>query len=186
MSSSKSSSNKNRERNQALEDAIGESKRTNLISRIGAGLRNSIDAEDVYQDVLEDYIEAYDLGTAIESISSWLVTVAQNKVVDRFRRKKTHDSYQESLRLDTSEETNSIDGPDEESWRQNLRRELVAALEALPNDLRMVFIAHELEGKSFEEISVETGVKVNTLLSRKHKAVLELREMLKEIYDDIE
>lgn len=158
--------------------------RGRLLSFINRQVRDRFEAEDVFQDVITEYLEAYDLGEAIESLSSWLVRVAQNKIVDRFRRKKIRTDYQESLIEQPSED--SGERPDDEWERAWLRTEILEGLSLLPDDQREVFVKHELEGKSFEEISTETGVGVSTLLSRKRYAVLFLREYLKEIYDEYE
>lgn len=182
MSSSKKGAARDREISAAIETHQGRLR--NFINlRIGDGL----EAEDVYQDVFEEYVEAYDVGTVFESLGSWLVNVAQNKIFDRFRRKRTQNEHRD-LVLATSEELESESATrSDEEWSRILIRDSIAgALEMLPEDQRYVFVKHELEGQSFEEISAESGVSVNTLLSRKRYAVLFLREYLKEIYDELE
>lgn len=170
-------------RQQALSDAIEEHK-GKLRSVIGKRVRDQMEAEDILQEVFIEFVQAYDLGNAIEVLGSWLVTVAKNKILDRFRRRKTQEIYAENVK--TSPEIPASKGPDEEWTQKWLRGEIVNAIELLPRDQREVFVKHELEGKSFEEIAAETGEKVNTLLSRKRYAVTFLREYLKEIYDGLE
>jgi RNA polymerase sigma factor (sigma-70 family) len=166
---------------------VVETHRGRLLSVIGNKIRDQVEAEDVLQEVFEEYVESYDLGTAIESLGAWLVTVAQNKVLDRFRRKKTQNAHRE-LVLQESEglETISPERPDDDWSRSLLRDEILEALSQLPEEQYDVFVKHELEGKSFEDISAESGVSVNTLLSRKRYAILSLREFLKEVYDELE
>ena len=157
-----------------------------LLSFIKRKVRDQAEAEDIYQDVLEEFLESVDLGKAIESVSAWLVTVAQNKILDRFRRKKTQNDYRDSKLMETSSLSESIDRPDEEWSRKWIREQIIEALELLPAEQREVFIQHELEGKSFEEIADESGIPINTLLSRKRYAVIFLRGYLKEVYDELE
>lgn len=160
--------------------------RGRILPMIERRLRDQAEAEDVWQDVLIELIETYDVGRAIESLSGWLVRVAQNKIVDRFRRRKTQNDYRETnfgRGEDFDVDTNS---PEAETINRLLREELMQALAELPDEQRQVFVMHELEGKSFEDIAKETGVGVNTLLSRKRYAILFLRNYLKEVYDELE
>ena len=110
--------------------------------------------------------------------------VARNKVFDRFRRRKTQEDYR--VLIESSSEGEESVEAGQEWMREKFRDAIVAALESLPPEQRDVFIQHELEGQSFENIAAQTGVSVNTLLSRKRYAVLALREILKEIYDELE
>jgi RNA polymerase sigma factor (sigma-70 family) len=141
------------------------------------------EAEDIAQDVFAEFVEAYDLGVAIETIGAWMIRVARNKVLDRFRRRKTQEEYR--LQTESSTEDEEAADPGNDWLRESLRKGIIAALEELPPEQRDVFIRNELEGKSFEEIAAETGVGVNTLLARKRYAILALREHLKEIYDEL-
>jgi len=167
----------------ALGDAI-ENHREKLRALIGRKIRDQVEAEDILQDVFEEYIEATDLGEVIETLGAWLVRVAQNKIIDRFRRKKTQQDY--LLENPPSDEaTASSGGPDDELMRTFLREEIIEALSMLPENQRTVFIQHELEGKSFDKIAEETGVGINTLLARKRYAIQFLRGHLKEIYDEL-
>lgn len=167
-----------------LNDDI-ENHREKLRAFIGRKIRDQFEAEDIVQDVFEEYVEATDLGEVIETVSAWLVRVAQNKIIDRFRKKKTQQNY---LR-DNFQNEEALDlghAPDDELMRTFLRDELIEALSMLPENQRAVFVQHELEGKSFEQIAEETKLSINTLLARKRYAILFLRERLKEIYDELE
>lgn len=154
-----------------------------LLAVIRKMVRDQVEAEDILQDVFTEYIETYDLSVAIETLGAWLVQTAKNKTIDRFRRKKTQKNYAEAL--DTEEAFDSST-PEDEMKREWLRNEIDAALKLMPQSQREVFIQHELEGKSFEEIARDTGVSVSTLLSRKRYAVIFLKNQLKEIYDELE
>jgi RNA polymerase sigma factor (sigma-70 family) len=173
-------STKTAKRDQFLREAV-EPHRGRVRSLIQSLVDDVADVDDVYQDVIEEAMGALDVGTAIESLGAWLASVARNKVFDRFRRRKTQETHARAVR-DEGEAPEESD-PVIRSW---LRSEIAAALEELPPEQREVFVMHELEGKSFEEISQETGVGVNTLLSRKRYALLALRESLKEVYDEFE
>jgi len=179
----------------------GQNKRlTEAIGREQGRLRNFIrrrvadeaDAEDILQDVFFELIEAYRLMKPIEQVGAWLYRVARNRIIDRFRKKKPepfsaekdpHAEDGDALSLE--ELLPSPDaGPEAAYARSILLQELDAALDELPEEQREVFLAHEFEGLSFKEISEETGVGVNTLLSRKHHAVLYLRRRLQSIYNE--
>jgi RNA polymerase sigma factor (sigma-70 family) len=139
-------------------------------------------------------VEAYRLVKPIEEAGAWLFRVARNRIIDRFRRKKPGSSNAARSNSDYEEERDagSLEdllpspdaGPEAAYARGVLVGELAAALDELPADQRFVFVAHEIEGRSFRELAAETGVGVNTLLSRKHYAVLHLRRRLQNIYDE--
>ncbi len=147
------------------------------------------EAEDILQDVFYELLEAYRLMKPVEHVTAWLFQVARNRMVDLFRRKKPS-----SLNNPVASEEDSAtledllpsadDGPDAAYARSLLLDALDDALEELPEAQREVFIAHEVMGRSFKDISAETGISVNTLLSRKHYAVLHLRQSLQTIYED--
>jgi RNA polymerase sigma factor (sigma-70 family) len=149
------------------------------------------EAEDILQEVFYELIEAYRLMKPVEHVTAWLFRVARNRMVDLFRKKKP-----DSLNTPVSSEENagtledllpSAEAGPEAAYARNLLLDAVEeALDDLPEAQREVFIAHELMGQSFKEIAAETGVSVNTLLSRKHYAVLYLRERLQSIYNDYE
>lgn len=150
------------------------------------------DAEDVLQDVFYEFVEAYRMMKPVEQVTAWLFTVARNRITDLFRRKKREALRNEPATVMEEGETLPLEewlpspdaGPDAAYARGVLLEELDAALDELPDEQREVFIAHELMGYSFKEIAAETGLGVNTLLSRKHYAVLYLRERLQAIHDE--
>lgn len=159
-----------------------------VVSREEFRLRNFIrrrvadprDVEDIVQDVFAELVEANRLLMPIDHITGWLFQVARNRIIDLFRRKKPE-------RIDESESLlQSVDaGPADEYARRVLLEELEDALDELPKEQRDVFIAHEIDGESFKDMSARTGVSVNTLLSRKRYAVLHLRRRLQAVYDDL-
>jgi len=149
------------------------------------------DVEDILQDVFFEFVETYRLMKPIEQAGAWLFRVARNRIIDGFRKKKPElfddlaASAEEGEMPSIEELLPSTDaGPEAAYARGVLIDELEAALEELPDEQRDVFIAHELEGKSFKELAAETGVGVNTLLSRKRYAVLHLRGRLQFVYDE--
>jgi RNA polymerase sigma factor (sigma-70 family) len=150
------------------------------------------DAEDILQDVFYELVEANRLLMPIEHVGAWLFRVARNRITDLFRKKKPElfseadvvDEDGEMLRLE--ELLPSPDaGPDAAYARGVLLDELEFALDELPEEQREVFVAHEMEGRTFRELAAESGVSVNTLLSRKRYAVLHLRQRLQTIYDEL-
>jgi len=169
------------------------------VQREHARLRNFIrrrvpdprDAEDVLQDVFNELVEANRLLMPIEHVTGWLFRVARNRITDLFRKKKP-ERFSDAAVEDEGGEVLQLEdllpspdaGPDAVYARNVLLDELEMAVDELPEEQREVFIAHELEGRSFKEIAAATGVSVNTLLSRKHYAVLHLRERLQDIYDE--
>ena len=173
------------------------------ISEIVAGqrsrLRNFIrrrvpdpsDAEDIVQEVFYELVEANRLLMPIEHMTGWLFRVARNRVTDLFRKRKpvpfsgaeVEDEDGELLQIEDLLPSPDA-GPEALYFRNVLLDELEFALGELPGEQREVFVAHELEGRSFKEMAAETGVSVNTLLSRKRYAVLHLRERLQSIYDE--
>ena len=154
-----------------------ESRLRNFIRRRVADPR---DVEDIVQDVFSELVEANRLLMPIDQVSAWLFRVARNRIIDLFRRKKPE-------RFDEDGEARLLSpdaGPEDAFERSVLLDAIEDALDELPKEQRDVFIAHEIDGKSFKEIAAETGVNVNTLLSRKRYAVQLLRERLQDIYDD--
>ena len=151
------------------------------------------DAEDILQDVLYELVQAYRLMQPIEHAGAWLYRVARNRVIDFFRRKRLvalGDALAERADdegvLTLEDLLPSPDaGPEAAYARRVLLQELNAALDELPEEQRDVFIAHQIEGRSFKELAGETGVGLNTLLSRKRYAVLHLRRRLKAIYEEL-
>jgi len=138
------------------------------------------DAEDILQDVFSELVEANRLLMPIDHVTGWLFRVARNRITDLFRKKKP-ESFDETFEdLLPSPDA----GPEARYARHVLVDELALALEELPEEQRDVFIAHEVHGRSFKDMAAETGVSINTLLSRKRYAVLHLRERLQIIYDE--
>ena len=162
-----------------------------LLSFIRRRVADPRDAEDVLQDVFHELVEANRLLMPIEHVTGWLFRVARNRITDLFRKKRPEsfgdtgvvDDDGERLRLE--ELLPSPDaGPEALYARSLLLDELELAFGELPAEQREVFVAHELEGRSFKAMAAETGVSVNTLLSRKRYAVLQLRERLQGVYDE--
>ncbi|HEY2091178.1 MAG TPA: sigma-70 family RNA polymerase sigma factor [Thermoanaerobaculia bacterium] len=139
------------------------------------------DVDDVLQDVFSRLVEANRLLMPIEQVTGWLFTVARNRITDLFRKSRDEDEALDLDELLASDDTE----PDALFAQRALIDELEAAIAELPQEQRAVFVAHELEGRSFKSIAEETGVGINTLLSRKRYAVLRLRERLKEIYEEL-
>ncbi len=173
---------------------------TTAIAQEQGRLRNFIrkrvadesEVEDILQDVFYELVEAYRLMKPIEQVSAWMFRVARNRIIDLFRKKKPVASTSDLLAVAESEEPLLLEdllpsleaGPDAAYARSVLLDELDAALDELPEEQREVFVAHELEGRSFKELAAETGLSVNTLLTRKHYAVLHLRQRLRAIHDE--
>jgi RNA polymerase sigma factor (sigma-70 family) len=150
-----------------------------------------LDAEDILQDVFYELVEANRLLMPIEHITGWLFRVARNRVTDLFRKKRPAPFADVDVIDDDGELLQIEDllpspeaGPDAIYARGVLLDELAMAIEELPPEQREVFIAHELEGRGFKEMAEDTGVSINTLLSRKRYAVLRLRERLQNIHDE--
>jgi RNA polymerase sigma factor (sigma-70 family) len=175
---------------------------SNVVRREQFRLRNFIrkrvpdprDAEDILQDVFYELVEANRLLMPIEHVTGWLFRVARNRITDLFRKKRPEsfgepgasgEDAEDGERLRLEDLLPSPDaGPEARYARSVLLDELELAIEELPKEQREVFVAHELEGRSFKEMAAESGVSVNTLLSRKRYAVLHLRERLQGVYDD--
>ncbi len=157
------------EQDQRISETIDREK-TRLRNFIRKRVADQGDAEDILQEVFYELVEAYRLMKPIEQVGAWLFRVARNRITDLFRKKKP--------------ELLMNEGPEAAYARTVLLDELEDALEELPEEQREVFLAHEIEGRSFKELAVETGLSVNTLLSRKHYAVLHLRERLRVVYDE--
>ena len=150
-----------------------------------------LDAEDILQEVFYELVEANRLLMPIEHVTGWLFRVARNRITDLFRKKKP-ESFSDAAVADEEGELLQLEdllpspdaGPDALYARSVLLEEFELALDELPEEQREVFVGHEIEGRSFKEMAAETGVSVNTLLSRKRYAVLHLRERLQSIYDE--
>ena len=162
-----------------------------LLNFIRRRVPNPGDAEDILQDVFYELVEANRLLMPIDHVTGWLFRVARNRITDLFRKKKP-ESFSDSAVVDEDDELLQLEdllpspdaGPEALYARSVLLDELELAVDELPEEQREVFVAHELEGRSFKEMAAGTGVSVNTLLSRKRYAVLHLRERLQDIYDE--
>jgi RNA polymerase sigma factor (sigma-70 family) len=167
--------------------------RSRLRNFIRRRVPDPADVEDIVQEVFYELVEANRMLMPIDHVTGWLFRVARNRITDLFRKRQRREATfsetelehadSELLRLEDLLPSPEA-GPEALYVRSVLLEELELALEELPDQQREVFIAHELEGRSFKELSAESGVNVNTLLSRKRYAVLHLRERLQNIYDE--
>ena len=179
------------ERDQRLSEAI-EREQPRLRNFIRKRVADAGDAEDILQEIFYELVEAYRLMKPVEQVGAWLFRVARNRITDLFRKRNREGSR---IYLAAGEENGELiiledllpspdAGPEAAYVRSVLVEELDAALDELPEEQREIFIAHELEERSFKELASAMGLSVNTLLSRKHYAVLHLRERLQDIYDE--
>lgn len=170
-----------------------------VVSRERSRLRNFIrrrvpdpgDAEDILQDAFFKLVEANQLLMPIEHVTGWLFRVARNSIIDLFRRKRPESLSDTAVLFEDDELLRLEDllpspdaGPEALYARNVLLAELELALDELPEEQREVFVVLELEGRSFKAMAAETGISINTLLSRKRYAVRHLRERLQGIYDE--
>ncbi|HEV2961068.1 MAG TPA: sigma-70 family RNA polymerase sigma factor [Candidatus Angelobacter sp.] len=178
------------EQNQRIAETV-EREQARLRNFIRRRVPDRSDAEDILQEVFYEFVEAYRLMKPIERAGAWLFQVARNRIIDLFRKKKLG-SINEPVALSDDGEALLLEdllpspeaGPEAAFARNVLIEELEDALEELPVEQRQVFIAHEIEGRSFKEIAAETGLGINTLLSRKRYAVLFLRRRLEAIHGE--
>jgi RNA polymerase sigma factor (sigma-70 family) len=178
------------EQDQRISEVV-KRERSRLLNFIRRRVPDPGDAEDILQEVFYRLVEANRLLMPIEHITGWLFRVARNRITDLFRKKEPENFGDISIADENGEDLRFEDllpspdaGPEALYARHVLLEELKQALDELPKEQRDVFIAHELEGRSFKELSAENGVSVNTLLSRKRYAVLHLRERLQRVYDE--
>jgi RNA polymerase sigma factor (sigma-70 family) len=156
------------------------------------------EVEDIVQDTFVELVSAYRLMEPIEHVAAWLMRVARNRIIDRFRRQSRKMSSSEpSSNLDSDSSADPVnildewlaseaDGPEARYVREVLAEELAAAVDELPAEQRAVFVAHELDGRSFKDLAAETGVGISTLLGRKHAAVRHLRRRLRDIRSELD
>ena len=159
------------EQDQRITETIAQ-EQTRLRNFIRRRVPDRSDAEDILQDVFYELVEAYRLMKPIEQVGAWMFRVARNRITDLFRKKRPESLQDQPVSLMDSE--------------MFTFEELDSALDELPAEQREVFIAHEIEGRSFKDLAAETGVGVSTLISRKHYAVMHLRERLRSIYDEFD
>ena len=178
------------ERDVTIEQAV-RTERPRLFDFIRRRVRTREDAEDILQDVLLQLATSYSITEPIEKLTSWLFTVARNKVIDWYRKRKPEslppDSENPSMPLNLDQILfDPTQNPDRVFARSMVWTELADALDELPDEQKEVFVMHELEGKSFKEIARITREPINTLLSRKRYAVLFLRGRLQELYNEFD
>ncbi len=165
-----------------------------LFSFIRNRVREPEEAEDIFQDVMIELTQSYRMMQPIEKVAAWLYRVARNKITDKYRKKRTfsledQQSFRgnddgEQLYLQDLLRSNS-ESPDSKFDKTLIYNAIELALDELPTEQREVFIQHELEGKSFKQIAEDTGISINTLLSRKRYAILALRKNLQELYNEL-
>ena len=178
------------EQDQHISDVV-KREQSRLRNFIRRRVPDPLDAEDILQDVFYRLVEANRLLMPIEHVTGWLFRVARNRITDLFRKKEP-ENFSEIEPVDEGNELLQFEdllpspdaGPEAIYARRVLLDEMERALDELPQEQRAVFVAHEFEGRSFKELSAETGESVNTLLSRKRYAVLHLRERLRRGYDE--
>lgn len=165
--------------------------------RLGGFIRQRVpdpgEAEDILQDVFFELVEAYRLPAPIEQVGAWLFRVARNRIIDRFRKKREAPLPQAPAGMEEGEDDDWLaqalpaadNGPEAAYARAMLLEAISVALDELPERQRDVFVAHELDGRSFKDLAAESGVGINTLLGWKRQAVLHLRARLQPLYDEI-
>jgi RNA polymerase sigma factor (sigma-70 family) len=178
------------EQDRRISEIVSE-ERARLQNFIRQRVPDAADAEDIVQEVFYELVEANRLLMPIEHVTGWLFRVARNRITDLWRKKRPQRFTEAALEDENGEELRFKEllpspeaGPEAMYLHGLLLDELALALEELPIEQREVFVAHELEGRSFKELAAETGVSVNTQLARKRYAVLHLRERLQDIHDD--
>ena len=166
-----------------------------LLSFIRNRVSTTEEAEDILQDVFFQFVAGYDTIESLDRVTSWLFSVARNKIIDRYRKESTRPqrrdlSWESGLDGDTPLTLQEIlpdlgNTPEDAVMREVIWAAIVEALDELPADQRQIFILNEMEDRSFREISEETGISINTLLSRKRYAILALRKKLQLLYDEL-
>ena len=179
------------EQNHRIAETV-EREQSRLRNFIRKRVLDESEAEDILQEVFYELVQAYRLMKPVEKVGAWLFRVARNRIIDRFRKRKPETVTSSPLAGEIDERAFPWEellpspdlGPEAAFAREILMEEIDAALDELPEEQREVFIAHELDGRSFNDLAAATGLSVNTLLSRKHYAVLHLRRRLRAIYDE--
>jgi RNA polymerase sigma factor (sigma-70 family) len=164
--------------------------RGRLLAFIRRRVLDAAEAEDVLQEALYELVAAHRLMQPVEQAGAWLMRVARNRIIDRFRKKKPELLADQGVEFDEHDHVGGLedllpssdDGPDAIAIRELMLEQIAAALDELPREQREVFVAQELEGASFKELSARWNVGVNTLLSRKRYAILYLRQRLQAAY----
>lgn len=177
------------EQNRRIAETI-EREQTRLRNFIRKRVLDESDAEDILQEVFYELVQAYRMMKPLEQVGAWLFRVARNRIIDRFRGRRqaapaiSTEVVEEADRFPWEDLPSPDAGPEAAYARELLLEEIDAALDELPQEQRDVFVAHEFEGRSFRELAAATGLSVNTLLSRKHYAVVYLRRRLRSVYEE--
>jgi RNA polymerase sigma factor (sigma-70 family) len=166
--------------------------RGRLLAFIRRRVLDAAEAEDVLQEALYELVAAHRLMQPVEQAGAWLMRVARNRIIDRFRKKKPELLADQGVELDEDDDVGGLEdllpspdeGPEAMAVRELMLARIETALAELPREQREVFVAQELEGASFKELAAKWNVGVNTLLSRKRYAILHLRQRLQAAYDD--
>jgi len=182
-----------REQNDRIAEAVRR-EQARLKNFIRSRVPDERDAEDILQDVFYELVEAYRMMKPIERVGAWLYRVARNRITDLFRKRRPDATAGDPAAIREDGELLLLEdrlpsadaGPEAAYARAVLIAELDAALDELPEEQREAFVAHEIEGRSFKEVAQRTGLSVNTLVLRKHYAVVHLRERLEAIYEEFE
>ncbi|MEX2232564.1 MAG: RNA polymerase sigma factor [Cyclobacteriaceae bacterium] len=166
-----------------------------LLSFIRNRVSSLEEAEDILQDVFFQFVSGYETIQSLDRVTSWLFSVARNKIIDRYRKESLRPRRTDFAWQTGSDEESPItlqeilpdlgNTPEDAYLKEVLWDAIVDALEELPADQREIFILNEMEDRSFREISEETGISINTLLSRKRYAILALRKKLQLLYDEM-
>lgn len=166
-----------------------------LLSFIRNRVSSLEEAEDIMQDVFYQFIAGYDSIESLDRVTSWLFSVARNKIIDRYRRDAVRPKRANLTQQGTQEEESTLsiqdilpdlgNTPEDAYLREMIWEEIMEALDDLPPEQRDVFVRNEIEEKSFRELAEEQNVSINTLLSRKRYAILALRKRLQKLYDEL-
>lgn len=180
---------------QEIKQATFRKERGKLLSFIRGKVSSAEEAEDILQDVFYQFVTGFESIDSLDRVTSWLYSVARNKIIDRYRRDAARPKKadltgavgrDDEAPLTLQDILPDLDNTPESSLlREAIWDEIMLALDELPRDQREIFIQNEMEERSFREISEETGVSINTLLSRKRYAIIALRKRLKRFYDDV-
>ncbi len=180
------------QQNQKIEDVVS-SNRGRLLDFIRFRIPEEAEAEDILQDVFYELVQSYRLMKPVQQLASWLFAVARNKITDSYRKQKTFKLDSDLKQGEEDDDTyfladilqSSDDTADTILMRESIMEAIMEGLDELPEEQRLVFEMHEMEGYKFEQIATLTGVSVKTLISRKHYAVLYLRDRLQYLYDEL-
>jgi RNA polymerase sigma factor (sigma-70 family) len=171
------------------------SEKDKLLGFIRHRVSNAEEAEDILQDVFVQFVAGFESIESVDRVTSWLYSVARNKIIDRYRRDAARPQKADLEGITKHEEEAPLtlqeilpdlgNTPDSAYLRDVIWEEIMDALDELPEEQRQIFVWNELEERSFREIAEETGVSINTLLSRKRYAIQSLRKRLQKFYDDL-